>query len=89
VHIVWAGEIVRPGDIVPAPSVSEQTTLPGEHRVVTLPKLVEMKLMANREQDRLHLRDLIDVGLADREMLAAMPAELAARFELLFAEQGR
>ncbi len=48
-----------------------------------------MKLMANREQDRLHLRDLIDVGLADRPLLAALPTELAARLTTLLDEQGR
>lgn len=89
VHIVWAGEMVRPGDIVTAPQIAEQTTLPGDHRVVSLPKLVEMKLMANREQDRLHLRDLIDVGLVERALLNTLPNELAARLATLLTEQGR
>jgi hypothetical protein len=48
-----------------------------------------MKLMANREQDRLHLRDLIDVGLVTREHLGGLPAELAERLEGLLREQGR
>jgi hypothetical protein len=89
VHIVWAGELVRPGDIVPAPDVEDQATLPGEHRVVSLAKLIEMKLMANSEQDRLHLRDLIDIGLAERTLLATLPIELASRLATLLAEQGR
>jgi hypothetical protein len=89
VRIVWAGELVRPGDIVAAPEIEDQTTLPGEHHVVSLAKLVEMKLMANREQDRLHLRDLIDVGLVERAMLATLPDELASRLATLLAEQGR
>ena len=89
VHIVWAGEIVRPGDLVAAPEVADQTTLPGDHHVVSLAKLVEMKLMANREQDRLHLRDLIDVGLVERAILATLPDPLAARLTTLLEEQGR
>jgi hypothetical protein len=88
VHIVWAGELVRPGDTVAAPDVADQSTLPGDYQVVSLAKLVEMKLMANREQDRLHLRDMIDVGLVERNMLAALPAELALRLGTLLDEQG-
>ena len=89
VHIVWAGELVRAGDTVAAPNIDDQTTLPGDHHVVSLPKLVEMKLTANREQDRLHLHDLIDVGLIERTMLAALPNELAPKLAALLGEQGR
>jgi hypothetical protein len=89
VHIVWAGEIVRPGDIVAAPDMADRTTLPGEYEVVTIPRLIEMKLMANRDQDRVHLRDLIGVGLVDRQLLASLPVELAARLVPLLDEQGR
>jgi hypothetical protein len=89
VHVVWAGEIVRSGDVVAAPEINERTSLPGDYEVVLLAKLVEMKLMAHRDQDRLHLRDLIDVGLVDRQLLAGLPAELADRLKVLLDEQGR
>lgn len=89
VHVVWAGELVRPGDVVAAPSVADRATLPGNHAVVALEKLVEMKLMANRDQDRVHLRDLIEVGLVERGMLAALPGELAERLTPLLDELGR
>ena len=32
-----------------------------------------MKLEANRDQDRVHLRDMIDVGLIGRDQLQALP----------------
>jgi len=48
-----------------------------------------MKLMANRDRDRVHLRDLIDVGLVDRAMLAGLPAELADRLDALLKDAGR
>jgi hypothetical protein len=89
VHVVWADELVRPGDSVPAPSVVDRITLPGNHEVVALAKLVEMKLMANRDQDRVHLRDLIEVGLVDSELLEALPPELAGRLAPLLDELGR
>ena len=48
-----------------------------------------MKLLANRDQDRVHLRNMIDVGLVGRELLAELPAALAQRLELLLSESGR
>jgi hypothetical protein len=48
-----------------------------------------MKLVANRDQDRVHLRDLIDVGLVTREMASSLPVELAARLDALLREFGR
>ena len=88
VHVVWAGELVRPGELIAAPDLIDLETLPGDHVVVSIAGLVEMKLLANREQDRLHLRDLIDVGLVDRGMLSRLPGELAARLTTLLDEQG-
>jgi hypothetical protein len=89
VHVVWAGEKVRPEYPLPSPGIQERQMLePGKH-VVTLPGLVRMKLMANRDQDRLHLRDLIDVGLVGRDLLVGLPVDLAARLETLLTEAGR
>jgi len=48
-----------------------------------------MKLIANRDQDRVHLRDLIEVGLIDRAMMQTLPTELASRLDALLAEAGR
>lgn len=89
VHLVWAGEKVRPQYAFPAPAVAERETLaPGLH-VVSLPGLVLMKLQANRDQDRVHLRDLIDVGLVGRNMLEALPTEPARLLDALLSESGR
>jgi hypothetical protein len=57
--------------------------------VVTLKGLVLMKLVANRDQDRVHLRDMIDVGLIGRELLAHLPPELANLLDALLTEAGR
>jgi hypothetical protein len=72
-----------------SPTVEERKTLePGKH-VVTLSGLVRMKLMSYRDQDRLHIRDMIDVGLVDRELAATLPPELANRLDNLLSEFGR
>lgn len=89
VHLVWAGEKVRPENTLPAPAIDERVELSPGTFVVVLPALVRMKLLANRDQDRVHLRDMIDVGLIDRSMLADLPAELAERLDGLLKDAGR
>ena len=89
VHLLWAGEKVRPEYPLPSPTVDEREMLePGKH-VVALPGLVRMKLMSNRDQDRVHLRDLIDVGLIQRDLLQTLPSDLASRLDVLLSEAGR
>lgn len=89
VHLVWAGEKVRPEYPLPSPDIDRRELLePGKH-VVSLAGLVLMKLMSNRDQDRVHLRDLIEVGLVGRELIAGLPPELSSRLEALLTEAGR
>ena len=87
VHLVWAGEKVRPEYEWPSPTIDEQGEIAGIH-TVSLPGLVRMRLMSNRDQDRVHLRDMIDVGLVGRDLVAELPPDLAARLEALLTEQG-
>lgn len=89
VHLLWAGEKVRPEYPLPAPAVDECAALEPGKPVVTLAGLVRMKLMADRDQDRVHLRDLIDVGLIDRALLQPLPPDLAGRLDALLGEAGR
>ena len=89
VHLLWADEKVRPEYPLASPSVNERQMLAPGKFAVTLPALVRMKLMSNRDQDRVHLRDMIDVGLVDRVLLRDLPPELAIRLQALLAETGR
>src|SRR5438270_6760986 len=73
VHLLWAGEKARPEYPLPSPTVDERQLLEPGKAVVSLAGLVRMKLMSNRDQDRVHLRDLIDVGLAHRALLPTLP----------------
>lgn len=80
VHVIFAGEPVATGNIHSAPAVEESE----EHetyRVVNLESLVRMKLVANRDADRVHIRDLINVGLIDASWLSRFPPDLAARLK--------
>lgn len=89
VHLVWAGEKVKADDPLPSPTIDERQELEPGKSVVSLAGLVRMKLTANRDKDRVHLRDMIDVGLIDRAMLQGLPTELAARLAALLTEAGR
>jgi len=89
VHLVWAGEKVRPEYELPSPAVDQRQALSGKIHVVSLPGLIGMKLLSNRDQDRVHLRDMIDVGLVDRDILSQLPPSLAGRLEVLLTESGR
>jgi hypothetical protein len=89
VHLVWAGEKVKPEYSLPSPSIDERQQLEAGKFVVSLAALVRMKLMANRDQDRVHLRDMIEVGLVGREGLKELPEELAVRLVALLIELGR
>lgn len=82
VHIVFAGEKVRPHEALPNPDVSASE--PGDRfQVISLEALVQIKLTAFRDKDRTHLRDLLDVGLIDQTWTARYPPELAERLQLL------
>ena len=89
VHLVWAGEKVRPEYELPSPTIDECRELSLGVPVVSLAGLVRMKLLSHRDQDRVHLRDMIDVGLVGREMLEGLPSELAGRLKVLLDELGR
>ncbi len=82
VHVIFAGEKVRPDYAAPAPDVTDSEPTPA-FRVVRLDALVRMKLTSFRDKDRVHLRDLIDVGLVDASWKDRLPPELGARLDEL------
>src|SRR5947209_2735277 len=82
VHVLFAGEKVRPDDPAPAPNINEAESIQ-QHRTLRLDALVRMKLTSFRDKDRMHLRDMIDVELIDQRWLNKLPPELAARLQEL------
>ena len=88
VHIVFASEKVRPDYFASAPDVSESEETE-TFRLVTLDALVRMKLTSFRDKDRVHVRDLIDVGLVDQSWLQKVAVPLRSRLqELLDSPEG-
>src|SRR5439155_23319384 len=62
VHILFAGEKVKPEYEHASPDLDESERA-AEFQVTSLEALTRMKLIAWRDQDRTHLRDMIGVGL--------------------------
>lgn len=81
-HVVFAGEKIRPENPAATPDVSESEET-DTFRLVTLDALVRMKLISFHDKDRTHLRDLLEVGLIDAGWCDRLPPPLAARLKEL------
>lgn len=82
VHVLFAGEKVRPEDPVPTPDVSEAEEIQ-RHRILRLDALLRMKLTSFRRKDQMHVLDMIDVELVDESWCERMPPILAERLKEL------
>lgn len=82
VHVVFAGEKVRPDYAAPTPDVTEAQR-PSGYSVIKLEALVRMKLTSFRDKDRTHLRDILEVGLIDATWPSRFVPELSARLQQL------
>src|SRR5688572_3497664 len=87
VHIIFANEKVRPHEPMANPDVTDSESAE-RFRVLSLEALVRIKLTAFRDKDRVHLRDLIEIGLLDDSWVSRFPPELAARLQSLLDTPG-
>jgi len=88
VHVVFAGEKVRPEYLLPVPDVSESEQT-SEFRLLHLEPLVRMKLTSFRRKDQVHVLDLAEVGLVDESWLHRVPPELSERLRELLESPDR
>jgi hypothetical protein len=82
VHVIFAGEKVRPEYVAAVPDVAESVSFKS-FRVLALEAVVRMKLTSYRRKDQVHVLDMIGVGLVDATWPARYPPELAARLQHL------
>jgi hypothetical protein len=82
VHLLYAGERVRPDYVTPSANVNEVTQA-DEYDVLTLEALVRMKLNSFRRKDQMYLLDLLDLGLIDETWLRSIPPQHADRLQQL------
>ncbi len=85
VHLVWHGDLIKSTYLCPAPLVTESVRLPEGFLVLNLEALVRMKLTSLRDIDRVHITDLIAVGLIDDQIRNSLPGELRERLDLIRA----
>lgn len=82
IYVVFAKQMVRQDDYESNPDVE-----PNEYgdgiRTLPLERLVRMKLNSFRLKDRVHLLDMIDVGLVDESWIDKFPKPLAERLRSL------
>lgn len=81
-HIVFAAEKILPDSIAPNVDATESEDS-GDFRLIQPEALVRMKLNAGRDKDRVHLRDLADVGLIDETWSGRFEGELEKRLEMI------
>lgn len=82
IHILWAGEKALPDAVEATPELG--ITEPGDgFELIPLDDLVRMKLTSFRDKDRMHLRDLLSVGLLDESWPARFPGVLAERLRVI------
>jgi hypothetical protein len=82
VHLVFAGEKVRPEYLVPTPDVAESEPS-ASFRLLALESLVRMLLTSYCNEDCTHLRDMLEIGLIDATWCERFPPELGARLQEL------
>jgi hypothetical protein len=82
VHVLWAGEYAVPEAEAPVPALGK-TEHTGGFSLVPLEDLLTMKLTAFRDKDRMHLRDLVSVGLVDENWIGRFPPHLSARLKAI------
>ena len=80
VHLVLSGQMVRPDDYEANPDV-EPHEYGNEFRTLPLEKLVRMKLNSFRLKDKVHLLDMIQVGLIDSNWPDRFPEPLRQRLQ--------
>jgi hypothetical protein len=81
VHLVFAGEKVRPAQASPNPPIDPEirSLLDVEVPVIGLAALLRMKLSSNRLKDQVHVQAMDAAGLITPKVEEGLPGELLAR----------
>lgn len=84
IHVLFSDEKVRPQDLYPVPALSQEPPRPGtEYAVAPIHELLRMKLTSFHLKDKVHILDMIRVGLITPEIENTLPPDLMARFQEL------
>ena len=80
-HLIFADEKVNEEALEPSPSVAEIDHTHQDFKLIDLAALVTMKLTSYRDKDRVHLRDMMEIGQLDETWLSQVPPSLRQRLQ--------
>jgi hypothetical protein len=83
VHLIFSGEKVNPESPEPSPDVADIDNTHSDFRLIDLEALITMQLTSNLRIDRVHLRDMIEIGMLDESWLPRVPISLRDRLQAL------
>jgi len=89
VHLLFAGEKVRPTDLEPVPALSEPGVDDRGVLVTSVASILRMKLISFRLRDKTHIIDMDSVGLIDPEIEASLSEPLRERLHQVRAEEAQ
>jgi len=81
VHLIFADEKVNDEALEPSPSIAEIDPTHQDFKLIALLALVNMKLTSYRDKDRVHLRDMMEIGQLDASWLPRVPPSLRQRLQ--------
>ncbi|HEV2382587.1 MAG TPA: hypothetical protein VG206_22700 [Terriglobia bacterium] len=81
IHLLFSGEKVKASQATPNPPLApERKVIQGQEvSIIPVADLVRMKLSANRDKDRVHIRSLDAAGLITPQVARELPEPLRAR----------
>jgi hypothetical protein len=82
VHVVFAGKKVREEYTEAVPEIDQYEWME-DARTLPFERLVKMKLTSFRDKDRVHIRDMISIGLIDAAWLDRFSTQLRQRLQEL------
>jgi hypothetical protein len=89
VHLLFAGEKIRPTDVAPVPALSDPAVEEHGILITSVASIVRMKLISLRQRDKTHIIDMDSVGLITPEIEAALPDVLRDRLRQVRAEEAQ
>lgn len=87
VHLILAGELIRPYDEHPAPDLKNIVQARGGFKLLGLPELLRMKLSAFRRVDKVHIVDILSTGMITAAIERKLPPDLRERLNELKEER--
>lgn len=81
IRVLFAGEQLDSRHPIPTPDLSDVHRARDGFAVIGLRSLLIMKLNANRLKDKVHIQDMLELGMIDQTLRDSLPDELRRRLD--------